>query len=284
MNKLVLHLGAPKCASSVLQSVLELAGKDGRLDKYSVEYPMECSRGSGYGNATPLLVECQTHKKENHNFQETRSFLERRQGEVVILSDEMLYGVFNPSLKEVVPMFWELSFHDVEIVLSIRSPKDWLLSDYNQHIKTGVSDANFIQHVVARERSCRWLEYLTVMCNEVRKIKDIKGNIRLNVVLSSALLECVESLSGIPLGELNEYIKDSSLNKSVSVDNLESKHFSSRLGLKEAEDLSFVDGFFKGFDLNKVYWPLLEYIEEKNINYIEKIKSLDGIVFYDADC
>jgi len=268
-QKLFIHVGAPKCGSSALQSVLEILQKDDELKVYNIIYPLEKSIGLGRGNAEFLFDDIM----ENKNFNATLEYLRNFKSEKIFLSFEKLYGVIAPALNELIDMLNKQ--YDITILVAVREASSWLLSDFSQYIKQGISNHDFIDHVIKRENVIEWHKYIKVLRQQ---------NKNFNIVVADykQLFTCVEEILGLPknlLWNTNDKNKNSmNANLSLKADQLEVHRIANHLDLTKEEIKSLQ--MILSYDIKVLHHSLLEYIKRKYEDEYQKIRKINNVYFY----
>jgi hypothetical protein len=274
MKKLILHVGAPKCGTSALQSVLEIKEKNGDLGKVGFTFPLDFSRGLGQGNSGPLFDDLCNPNSPNFDLSCSVSFLiEKNEG--VIISDEKLFGIISTNKLNKLCSQIKSKFEDIIIVVAIRKPSDWLLSDYSQHIKQNVSNTSFSDHVVRREPSCNWVSYFS-------KFIGHGDNFRLVACDYKNLFNCIAEVLGVDRNFLSVDNEKVNLNPSLRPSQLEARRICNILDIKDAEKIKRLELIYQDFNLKEENRSLLKYIDKKNEGYVEKIKALKGVFFYEG--
>lgn len=272
MKKLIIHAGAPKCGSTALQSVLEIKEKNGDLSKIGFTFPLEYSRGStGEGNAGTLFDYFQAETVDNLAL--AVNFL-LKQKRSTIVSEEMLFSVIDKH--KLTKLYNEIQseFQDMIVVTAIRELSTWLLSDYSQHIKCNVSNLSFPDHVVKREPYGDWLSYFF-------RLVQHGSNFRLVSCDYKNLFNCVSELLGVDRKFLSANDEKVNNNFSLTSAQLEAKRICNILGVNDREIIQKIEFIYQDFNLKEENKSLLSYIRKKNEGYVEKIKSLKDVFFYE---
>jgi len=271
-QKLIIHIGAPKCGSSALQSVLEILEKDGTLKNYKVSYPLEYSIGLGRGNAKFLFDDIMIRK----NFDFSINFLSNIKEQKIILSLEMLFGIIIPNVNYLIQNL--SNQYEVTFLVAIREASSWLFSDFSQHIKQNVSNNDFIDHILKREYVVEWDKF-------IKKLRSQNKNMNVLVTDYKDLFSCVEDILGLPknlLWEAKEKNKDKlNLNFSLKSTELEVRRIANILNLSKEEILKLKQFF--SYDIKNMHYSLLEYIKRKYSDQYEKVKKIDGVIFYEKN-
>jgi hypothetical protein len=164
MKKLILHVGAPKCGSTSLQSILEFKERDGSLNKAGFTFPLKFSRG-GTGEGNGGLVFKYFENPSPSTLTNAVTFL-RNQSHSVIISDETFFSVIDGLKLKILLEEIKKDFSRCHIVTAIKEPSSWLISDYSQHIKTNFANNSFPDHVVQREEFCNWSVFFARFSSE----------------------------------------------------------------------------------------------------------------------
>ena len=272
MKKLIIHAGAPKCGSTALQSVLEIRERNGDLSKIGFTFPLEYSRGStGEGNAGPLFDYFEAETVDNLAL--AVNFL-LKQNRSTIVSEEMLFAVIDKH--KLTKLYNEIKseFQDMVIVTAIREPSSWLLSDYSQHIKANISNLCFPDHVVKREADYDLLSYFSGLVEH-------GSNFRLVSCDYKNLFNCVSELLGVDKTFLSANTENINTNPSLTSAQLEATRICNILGVNDMEKIQKLEFIYQDFNLKEENKSLLSYIRKKNEGYVEKIKSLKDVLFYE---
>jgi hypothetical protein len=273
VRKLILHVGAPKCGSTALQSALEIKERNGDLNNIGFTFPLEYARGStGQGNAGPLFS--YLRQRTADNLELAANFL-LKQSKSVILSEEMLYWVTH---KNILSQFFnqiKSEFQDIVVVTAIREPSEWLLSDYSEHIKKNILNLNFPYHVVEKERNCDWLSHFSKFTGHDNYLKVVACE-------HKNLFKCITEM----LGANNEFLsvnkENLNLNLSLTPAQLEARRICNILEIKEPAKIKQLELIYQDFNLQEENKSLLNYIKKKNEGYVEKIKALKDVFFYEG--
>lgn len=271
MKKLIIHVGAPKCGSSALQSILEVNEKNGNLNKVGFTYPLEFSRGLGQGNADPVFQEFLPQTVNDLTL--SSNFL-LKENKNIIISDEKLFGIVNKHKLIKLSISLKHEFEDMVIITAIREPSNWLLSDYSQHIKQNIHNISFPDHVVCREVHCNWFSYFL-------KLVENDGYFRLVACDYKNLFGCVSELLGVNKTFLSVTNEEVNVNFSLTPAQLEARRICSILGINDREKIETLEFVYQDFNLKEDNKSLLSYIRKKNEGYVEKIKSLKDVFFYE---
>jgi len=271
MKKLILHIGAPKCGSSALQSSLEILENNGFLGSRGISYPLEHSRGLGHGNADLIFKIIQSARDNTYDFSQAEEYLVSVGNDTVVLSDEKLFGVIAPALSALTKQLSNI-FQEIIIYVAIREPSSWLLSDYSQHIKMRVSSRDFIEHTIEREKHCRWLHYLKVLVNQ-------KQNAVIKVTDYKQLIPNMEKNLEFDQGSMSVDRDSTNANISLRGFEMEAHRLAMKLSLNEPEQMQVLKEEFSDFDIYNKNHSLLKYLELKNKDYISQIKTLKGIEY-----
>ena len=164
------HVGAPKCASSSLQKYL-LNYHSSFVNTSDAYYPSNgWSRGCGRGNGGILYdffaaPASQLYQFTDHLREEFLRMPERH----TIISDEEIYGLVSPSrlaiLSEVLA---DVGYKRFVIIVSVRSPSSWLLSDLSQHLSEGLMYEVFLEdHFANRAQWTDWQLYYNTRIRSV---------------------------------------------------------------------------------------------------------------------
>jgi hypothetical protein len=276
MKKLILHVGAPKCGSSALQSTLEVKERNGDLNKIGFTFPLEFSSAIGRNNSGPLLDVFVTRKNNDEKIVLTRclDFLYRQEKNIII-SDERLFWVIDRN--KLNKFYTEINskFQELIIVTAIRETGSWLLSDYSQHIKQNVSNVSFPEHVVQKERNCDWLSYFARLIGH-------GNNFQLVACDYKNLFNCIAEVLGVEGDFLSVSDENLNVNFSLTSAQLEAKIICNILGIKEPAKIKKLQTVYQDFNLKEENKSLLKYIDKKNEGYVEKIKSLKDVFFYEC--
>lgn len=271
MKKLIIHVGAPKCGSTALQSVLEIKERNGDLSKIGFTFPLEYSRGStGEGNAGPLFDYFEAETVDNRAL--AVIFL-LKQSRSTIVSEEMLFAVIDKH--KLTKLYNEIKseFQDMVIVTAIREPSSWLLSDYSQHIKANVSNLSFPDHVVKREADYNLLSYFSGLVEHGSDFRLVSCDYK-------NLFNCVSELLGVDKTFLSANTENINTNPSLTSAQLEATRICNILGVNDMEKIQKLEFIYQEFNLKEENKSLLSYIRKKNEGYVEKIKSLKDVLFY----
>jgi hypothetical protein len=271
MKKLILHIGAPKCGSTALQSVLEIKERNGDLNKVGFTFPLEYARGStGQGNAGPIF---QYFRQANVGNLKVASDFLLRQTLSTIISEEMIFGVIDKNklanlLKEI-----KNQFHEIVVVIAIRKPSSWLLSDYSEHIKKNVFNQSFPEHVVKRENCCNWLSYFS---------RFVDHNLDLRIVACDyeKLFDYIAEILGVEREFLSTNDEKVNANFSLTPAQLEAKRICNILEIKDPAKIKQLELIYQDFNLKEENKSFLKYIDEKYEGYVDKIKALKDVFFY----
>ncbi|MGC9332431.1 MAG: hypothetical protein ACP5DZ_11250 [Bacteroidales bacterium] len=271
MKKLIIHVGAPKCGTSALQSVLEIKERNGDLSKIGFAFPLEYSRGLGQGNADPLFQELFVQTVNDITL--SSNFL-LKVNKNIIISEEKLFGIVNKH--KLIKLFISLKheFEEMVIITAIREPSSWLLSDYSQHIKQNKHNISFPEHVVCREVHCNWFSYFL-------KLVENDGYFRLVACDYKNLFSCVSELLGVDKTFLSVTDEKVNVNFSLTPAQMEAKRICNILGVNDREKIQKLEFIYQDFNLKEENKSLLSYIRKKNEGYVEKIKSLKDVFFYE---
>ena len=269
MKKMILHIGAPKCGSSALQSVLEIKEKEGVLAKYDFTYPLEHSRGFGHGNANPLYHDF-IHFDKVKELPASSAFL-NKQTHNVIISDEMLYGITNAKRLNQLLQTMSNVFNEIIVLVAFREPTSWLLSDYSQHIKQRKDYvSSFVEHIIKREHHCNWnSHYLKIFSNIQPHIK-IYATESHNVFNSINLLTQIPDIHSCGSIHLNT-------NPSLSSSVMESQRLMKILNVGGKDIKEKLETFFNDYNISEKYKYLLEYLKLKYENYANDIATNKNI-------
>lgn len=269
MKRLIIHIGAPKCGSSALQSSLEILERSGSLLKIGTCYPLEYSRGMGQGNSEFLFNDISS-KSEDYSI--TKQFIQGIEADTVILSDETLFGILFVGINNIYKVLHDL-FDEIIVLVAIREPSSWLISDYSQYIKQDKSFDDFIKHVVKREKIIDWEIFLKQLNNQCQDVK-------IHVTDYKKLFDCVEDLLAVDKGFLSNIDnKNVNVNFSIPSEQLEFTRLKKMLSLTQEQS----DKLQKNIpihDFRYTYWPLIDFIKLKYSEKYKNIAKLEYIHYY----
>lgn len=271
MRKLILHVGAPKCGSSALQSGLYYAQEKNILKKINFCYPLEFSRGLGQGNAGPIYDAFVGKYKSGIDFSIVKSFLDIEEN--VFISDESLFGIVDSN--KLNNFFTSICnrFDELLILVSVRDQSSWLVSDYSQHIKENKLNLDFVTHVVRREQDCNWIMFFNRLAN-------LDKNIKVYACESKDTLGVAEFLIGLESGVLSVNSEKTNVNISLSGQELEFRRILNILGPECSLDTKIkIKEMVKDYDLKSQYKVLIDYVDKKNEGYLDTIKQLNHVSF-----
>jgi|GEM_PF-3761656 len=273
--KIVIHPGYPKCASSHLQSLLELKERDGGLASLGYRYPLETVEGVGQRNGH-LLVNYLTHG--------TQSSLRELIQQLTYVDMHCLYSdesaISQIDLSKLLALAESLpEAVEITVVTAIREPSQWLLSDYYQHIKTGVHCQTLHEHVLVREDQ-GVMDYVKYF-NRFRSASP--ENIRIIACDHSALVSCIESVIGSPVGFLGSGTTSNiNSNISPSANIIEAMRTSSLLGsVENHENKKLLEPTITDNFLNLQRQEFMSYLECKYSKYRKSVKELEFVEFYE---
>lgn len=269
MRQLILHVGAPKCGSSALQSCLYYAQEKGILKKNNFCYPLGFSRGLGQGNGGPIYDAFVGKYTSGIDFSKVKSFLDIEEN--VFISDESLFGIIDSN--KLNDFFASISdnFDKLLILVSVRDQSSWLVSDYSQHIKENKLNLDFVSHVVRREQDCNWLIFFN-------RLASLNKNIKVYACESKETLGVAEFLIGLEPGMLSVNNEKTNINISLSGQELEFRRMLNILGHECSSDTKVkIKEMVKDYDLKSQYKVLIDYIDKKNEGYLDTIKLLSHV-------
>lgn len=265
MKKITMHIGAPKCGSSALQSLLWHLENEKMLEKNNIKFPLQYSRAIDEGNADIIIEESAKNKTD---YLQTKKFLEfnAQNYDHIVLSDEVLFTYMEDCFANMLPVFSDI-FDEINIVLAIREPSSWLLSDYSQHIKVNASTKDFIKHIISREKYIQWDNY-------IEEVLKVKGKYNFIVVDYKGLFDCISKCINC---DLNKAQKENNFqlkaNLSIKHKNIELYRLAYMLNLSE-EQIEKLRQNSTIKEPKQEYWSLIEYLKEKYKNYEEKLNSM----------
>lgn len=270
--KLIIHSGYPKCASSHLQSLLELKEKDGGLAALGYRYPLDTVEAIGTRNGHLLI---------DYFNSGTESSLQALAQQITsapmncIYSDEC--GVSVLALDKMVRLEDTIpSYIEITIVTAIREPSEWFLSDYYQHIKTQVHNLPFCEHVFLRETQ-EVMDYVKYFS------RFRLGTINIVACDHGNLIRCIESVMGAPIGflETSDYVAINS-NKSPNANTIEAMRVSALLGMAgDFKTQNILEATMTQCSLELGRKEFMAYLKLKYCNYRNSIKELDYVEFYE---
>jgi hypothetical protein len=268
MKKLIIHAGAPMCAGYLVRAVLAVKEKNGDLKKLGFTFPLDMNMNLNQGNSGPLLED---FSLPNSNWDRSSNFL-LEQKENIIISDDKLFRKINSNKLNKLFQAINNKFQEIVIVTAIREPSDWLLSDYAQRIKRGVSDIGFPHHVCSREANCDWLSYFAGLVKN-------EHHFRLVVCDYQNLSSCISELLGVEQKFLSVNTEILSFNI-ANYARIEAKYIYDLLAMNDNTKLEELEKVYQEYNLEKKNKALLKYIKTKNEGYVEKIKALKDVLFY----